>query len=50
MPIDGGSAIIDGKFTPREIDELIESLSHAVPPNEGEFGNETPAGKTRPKK
>jgi hypothetical protein len=49
-PIDGGSGIIEGQFTPREIDELIKSLSHTVPQNNGEGGDETPAVNALPKK
>jgi len=47
-PIDGGSGVIEAGFTPQEVDELIKSLSHAAPQNNGEGGNETPAGKTLP--
>jgi SecD/SecF fusion protein len=48
-PVDGGSGILDGQLTPVEIDELIKSLSHRVPQNNGEDGNEPPAVKALPK-
>jgi preprotein translocase subunit SecD len=49
-PILGSSGIIQGQFTPHEVDDLVKSLSHAVPQNNGEGGNETPAVKALPKK
>jgi SecD/SecF fusion protein len=45
--IRGAQGIIEGHFTTREIDELINVLSHGVLQNNG--GNEVPAVKVRPK-
>jgi preprotein translocase subunit SecD len=49
-PIDGGRGIIDAQFTTREVDELIKTVSRAVPQINGEGGNETPAVKALPQK
>jgi hypothetical protein len=48
-PIEGGSGVIEAGFTPQEVDELIKSLEHAVPQNNGDGDNETPAAKDLPK-